>query len=239
MCHGPVYMIFWKSVWWQFWFFSLLWSSLQWRSTASPEIIHQCQRTFEIAMNKKKKKKKRKPTKREMLIDGQQSAYLPWISSWFLTDIHRAMGIFGLVFYVLRKITAQAPFCKNKKKKVKKKSIQVLGILPKKHSVSSSVHAAHCALKEQLYECLCDAALQHPLHRAWSQPAVPPWVRSSPRSLRSGARRPPAANIWEAEGGKTPPWGPSVGCICIPHPASCIPPGGGAGRVGKDFVDPY
>lgn len=131
------------------------------------------------------------------------------------------MGIFWFgVLHFAQNHSASAILQKQKKKRKKTKSIQVLGILPKKHSVSSSVHAAHCALKEQLYECLCDAALQHPLHRAWSQPAVPPWVRSSPRSLLSGARCPPAANIWEAEGGKTPPWGPSVGCICIPHPAS-------------------
>lgn len=188
-----------------------------------------------------KKKKKQKPTKREMLIDGQQSAYLPWISSWFLTDIHRAMGIFW--FGVLRfaqNHSASTILQKQNKKSKKKKSIQVLGILPKKHSVSSSVHAAHCALKEQLYECLCDAALQHPLHRAWSQPAVPPWARSSPRSLLSRARCPPCCKLLGSGGGQTPPWGPSAGCICIPHPASRIlHPSGRRGRQsGEGFCWP-
>lgn len=123
MCHGPVYMIFWKSVWWQFWFFSLLWSSLQWRSTASPEIIHQCQRTVEIAMNKTKQiKKKQKPTKREMLIDGQKSAYVPWTRSWFLTRIHKTMRMvwFGVLGFA-RNHSASAILQQKKREKWKRK----------------------------------------------------------------------------------------------------------------------
>lgn len=147
-----------------------------------------------------------------MLIDGQQSAYLPWISSWFLTDIHRAMSIFwfGVLSFV------QNHSASTILKRQKNESIQVLGILPKKHFVSSLVHAAHCALTGQLYECLCDTALQHPPYSVWSH-LSPPRVCCPQPLLLPGAHCPPATNTLGTERGKTSQRGPSVGCICVPH----------------------
>lgn len=154
-----------------------------------------------------------------MLIDGQQSAYLPWISSWFLTDIHRAMSIFwfGVLSFV------QNHSASTILKRQKNESIQVLGILPKKHFVSSLVHAAHCALTGQLYECLCDTALQHPPYSVWSHLsprgfAVPNLCSCLELTV------PLLQTLWERSGAKPPKgvpvWGASVSRICIPHRSS-------------------
>lgn len=228
MCHGPVYMIFWKSVWWQFWFFSLLWSSLQWRSTASPEIIHQCQRTVEIAMNKTKQiKKKQKPTKREMLIDGQKSAYVPWTRSWFLTRIHRAMRMVWFGSRICAKSQRERHSATTKKgKNGKEKEDSGIGNSSKEAVVSSWVHTALCALREQLYECLLLCSSRS-MARASCHPTgllltfAP--IRSSLPSPNTSVRQ-------------NPPRGPSVGASHIPYPASL--PAMGWAELGRILLTP-
>lgn len=63
-------------------------------------------------------------------------------------------------------ITAPAPFCNNKEKnkgekKETKEEDSGIGNSSKEAVVSSWVHTALCALREQPYECLWGAALQH------------------------------------------------------------------------------
>lgn len=218
MCHGPVYMIFWKSVWWQFWFFSLLWSSLQWRSTASPEIIHQCQRTVEIAMNKTNQnksnqiKKKQKPTKREMWIDGQKSAYVLWTRSWFLTRIHRAMRTvwFGVLGFA-RKHSASAILQqkkRDKRKKNKKRGFRYWEFFQRSSCKQLGMHSPVCTKRTSLWMSLghCSEA---PLHgQGWLSPhGLLPTCAPIQSSLPS-----PNTSV-----GQNPPRAPSVGTSHILH----------------------
>lgn len=129
----------------------------------------------------------------------------------------------------MREITARAPFCNKKKgKNGKEKEDSGIGNSSKEAVVSSWVHAALCALREQLYECLCDAAPQHPLH---GQGRLSPYGAAP--HLRS---HPELASFSKHFSGAKPPEGSQRGGI--PHPISCIPPGHGVGRTGEDLVDP-
>lgn len=115
-----------------------------------------------------------------------------------------------------------------KGKNGKEKEDSGIGNSSKEAVVSSWVHTALCALREQLYECLCDAALQQPLHGQGqlSPHGAAPHLCSHPE-LASFSK-----HFSEAK----PPKGSQRGGI--PHPISCIPPGHGVGRTGEDLVDP-
>lgn len=101
-------------------------------------------------------KKKQKPTKGEMLIDGQKSAYILWTRSWFLTRIHRAMRTVwrSRICAKPQRERHSATKKKREKRKKKKKEDSGTGNFSKEAVVSSWVHAALCALREHFYECL-------------------------------------------------------------------------------------
>lgn len=128
--------------------------------------------------------------------------------------------------------SAWAPFC-NKKKKGKKGKIKEdsgIGNSSKEAVVSSWVHTALCALREQLCECLWGAALQHcSMARASCHPTgllltfAPTWS-----SLPS-----PNTSV-----GQKPLRGPSLGhpISHIPYPAS--PPAMGQAELGRFLLTP-
>lgn len=90
--------------------------------------------------------KKQKPTKREMLIDGQKSAYVLWTRSWFLTRTHRAMTVvwFGVLGFVRNQRERRSATKKKGKKRKNKRRFRYWEFFQRSSCKQLGTHSPLC-----------------------------------------------------------------------------------------------